>query len=66
MDDRTDREQKVVLRWRTRIRSEALGPSLDRAYPTDPSDGFDEALKAIDEAENEVWGNRDPADQPPK
>jgi hypothetical protein len=62
----SDRERMVVLRWRTRIACEALGPTLDRAFPADHGDGFAEAIKAIDEAESAVWGDRDPADQPPE
>ena len=59
-----DREQMVVLRWRKRIACEALAPTLDRAFPADRSAGFDEALKAIDDAENALWGDRKPPDQP--
>ena len=59
-----DREQMVVLRWRKRIACEALVPTLDRAFPADRSAGFDEALKAIDDAENALWGDRKPPDQP--
>jgi hypothetical protein len=58
-----DREQKIVIRWRTRGQSEALTPALDRAYPIEKSPGFDEVLKAIDEAERQVWGDCDPADE---
>ena len=64
MAESIDRENIVVLRWRKRIACEALGPTLDRAYPADQSEGFNKALNAIDEAENAVWGNRDPADKP--
>jgi len=60
-----DRETSVVLRWRRRIACEALAPVLDRAFPADPVDGFDEALKAIDDAEAGLWSDRKPADEPP-
>ena len=66
MATNSDREQMVVLRWRTRIGCEALGPTLDRAFPPDHGDGFAEALKAIDEAESAVWADREPPDQPPE
>jgi hypothetical protein len=61
-----DREQMVVLRWRRRIACEALAPALDRAFPADRSAGFDEALKAIDDAERVFWNDPNPPDQPPK
>jgi len=60
-----DREQMVVLRWRKRIACEALAPALDRAFPTEQETCFDEALKAIDDAESAVWRDRDPGDQIP-
>ena len=66
MAEKIDREQTVVLRWRRRIACEALAPTLNRAFPTHQADCFDEALKAIDEAETAVWGDRDPPDKPPK
>ena len=66
MADSSDREQMVVLRWRTRIGCEALGPTLDRAFPTNDVNGFEEALKAIDEAESAVWADHKPADEPPE
>jgi hypothetical protein len=62
----SDREQTVVLRWRTKIACEALGPTLDRAFPTEHGDGFAEAIKAIDEAESAVWADRKPADDLPE
>jgi hypothetical protein len=61
-----DREQMVVLRWRTRSGCEALGPTLDRAFPADHGDAFAEAIKAIDEAESAVWADRDPTNDPPE
>jgi hypothetical protein len=64
VDDRVDREQRIVIRWRTRVRSQALGSTLESAYPTDEVPEFDEALKAIDAAETQVWGDRDPTDKP--
>ena len=64
MDDKAEREQEIVVRWRTRIRSEALGPTLARAYPIKASDGSDETQKAIGETENNVGDNRDRADKP--
>ena len=57
----TGRQHSVVIRWRTRTGSEALGPALQRAYPAVEAAGFEDALRAIDEAEN-----RDPADRAPE
>ena len=56
----------VVLRWRTRTGCEALAPTLDRAFPTNDVDCFDDALKAIDEAEGAIWGDREPGDEAPE
>jgi hypothetical protein len=64
MADSSDREQMVVLRWRTRTGCEALAPTLARAFPTNDLDGFEEAIKAIDQAESAVWADRKPADEP--
>lgn len=55
-----DRESRIVIRWRTRGQAEALIPSLDCAYPIEDNASFDEVLKAIDEAERQVWGDDDP------
>jgi len=64
MVDSTDREQTVVLRWRTRTACEALAPALDRAFPTNRATCFDEALQAIDDAESAIWSDDNPADRP--
>ena len=64
MAQNIEREQTVVLRWRTRIGCEALGPTLERAFPTDRVDCFNEAMKAIDDAESAVWSDGKPADEP--
>lgn len=61
MDGKPDREQRIVIRWRTRGQGEALTPSLDRACPIEEKPRFDEVLNAIDEAERQVWGDGDPA-----
>ena len=66
MAEHIEREQTVVLRWRRRMACEALAPTLDRAFPTDQVDCFDEALKAIDEAESAVWADHKPTDEPPE
>jgi hypothetical protein len=57
----TDRERMIVIRWRTRGQAEALGQALDRANLIDETPCFDEVLKAIDDAERQVWGDGDPA-----
>jgi hypothetical protein len=64
--DSGDREQMVVLRWRARTGCEALAPALDRAFPTNGVNDFEEAIKAIDAAESAVWADRKSADQPPE
>ena len=64
MAQNIEREQTVVLRWRTRIGCEALGPTLERAFPTGQGECFDEAMKAIDDAESAVWSDGKPAEQP--
>ncbi len=61
-----DRERVIVLRWLTRHNAELLGPTLDHAYAIDESPCFDEVLMAIDEAERQVWGDCDPATDPPE
>lgn len=62
MGRETERERKITIRWRTRGQSEALIPTLHRAYPADEKPCFDEALKAIDEAERQVWDPEEAAD----
>lgn len=64
MDDESDREKRVVIRWRMRGQAEALAPTLGCAYPAQEASGFDDALEAIDAAESKVWGDSDPADKP--
>jgi type II secretory pathway predicted ATPase ExeA len=63
MGRKTEREQRIVIRWRARGQAEAISPTLHRAYPTDEELCFDEALKAIDEAEREVWDPGGAADK---
>ena len=65
MDRVSDRGRRIVIRWRTRGRVEALRPALGSAYPPDEESSFDEALNAIDEAERKVWGDGDSEDRPP-
>jgi hypothetical protein len=48
-------EQKLVIRCRGRGQAETLIPSLNRAYPIDGDACFDKVLRAIDEAEQQVW-----------
>lgn len=55
-----DRENRIIIRWRTRGQAEALAPALERLYPVDESSCFDDALDAIDEAERRLWGDSDP------
>ena len=54
-----NRGQRIVIRWQARSQSEALSPALDRAYAIEEKPCFDEALKAIDEAERQVWQDSD-------
>ena len=64
MASESDREQRIVTRWRVRGQTQALRPALGSAYPAEDAPGFDEALKAIDDAERQVWGGRGRADKP--
>ncbi len=57
MANLTDRERLIAQRWQRRDQVQALSPTLDSAYPIEDSSSFDESLKAIDEAEVQVWGN---------
>jgi hypothetical protein len=63
MGGEPDREQKIVIRWRTRGQAEALTPTLDHAYPIEEDSCFDKVLNAIDEAERQVWGDCEPEDE---
>ena len=36
-----------------------LGPAFSRAYPVDETPCFDGLLRAIDEADRELWRERD-------
>lgn len=36
-----------------------LGPTFDRAYPIDQTPCFEGLLEAIDEADRELWRERD-------
>ena len=62
----TDCRHSVVIRWRTRIGSEVLGPTLRRAYPAMEASGFKDALRAIDQAESISRCGRDPPDPIPE
>ena len=59
-----NRETRAVFRWLTRDSAQMLGPSLDHAYAIDETPCFDDALKAIDEAERQVWNGCEPAAEP--
>ena len=63
MGHESDRERRIVIRWRARGQAEAIIPALHCAYPADDQPYFDEALKAIDEAEREVWDSEGAADK---
>lgn len=62
----SDRERRIVIRWRTRGQAEALRPALGSVYPPDETSSFEEALNAIDQAESTVWGDGKSADDPPE
>ena len=62
----SDRERRIVIRWRMRGQAEVLRPTLGSVYPPDETSSFEEALNAIDEAESKVWGDRNLADDPPE
>ena len=47
----------------TRREVEALIRTLNRAYPIEDQAGFEEALKAIDEAEQQIWKDSEAASE---
>lgn len=59
MGDATNRERMIAIRWQAQGHVEALGATLDHAFPIDETPCFDEVLQAIDEAERQVWGDPD-------
>ncbi|HUE78066.1 MAG TPA: hypothetical protein VMN38_00340 [Sphingomicrobium sp.] len=66
MDRISDRERRIVIRWRTRGQLQALRPALGSVNPSNEAGSSAEALKAIDEAERQVWGDRATEDGPPE
>lgn len=51
--------QIVALCLVTQPELELLGPSFLRAYPIDEAPCFGELLQAIDEADRQLWRQRD-------
>ena len=51
----TQRERLTAPRLLVQHDVEVLAPTLNRAYPIDEAGAFDAALKAIDDAECQVW-----------
>lgn len=53
-------EQRIVaVCLVTQPELELLGPSFLRAYPIDEAPCFSELLQAIDEADRQLWRQRD-------
>jgi hypothetical protein len=57
-------ERIVAVGLLTQRELDALGPSFKRAWPVDEAPCFTGLLRAIDEADREMWRARD-AGQPP-
>jgi hypothetical protein len=47
----------VIIRCRNGGPAETLTSALDQAYPVDRVACFDKVLKAIDDAERQLWGS---------
>lgn len=60
MDPISDRERRIVIRWRTRGQLQALRT----ASGANDAGSSAEALNAIDEAERQVWSDRATEDGP--
>ncbi|MGI8705684.1 MAG: hypothetical protein ACR2JJ_07805 [Sphingomicrobium sp.] len=55
-------ERIVAVGLLTRPDLERLGPTFTRCWPVDETPCFGELLSAIDEADREIWRERDNAD----
>ncbi len=55
------KERIVAVCLVTRTELELLGPSFDRAFSVQETPCFGELLRAIDEADRELWRKRDMA-----
>lgn len=53
------RPRIVALALVTQHELDRLGPAFDRAYPVDEAPCFNELLRAIDEADRQLWRGRD-------
>ena len=49
----------VALGLLTEQDIQSLGPTFTRAWPIDETPCFDDLLQAIDEADREIWRERD-------
>ncbi len=49
----------VAVALVTQPELELLGPSFTRSFPVDETPCFGELLRAIDEADREIWRERD-------
>ncbi len=54
-----DKPRIVAIALVTQPELELLGPSFIRAYPVDQTPCFGELLQAIDDADREVWRERE-------
>lgn len=55
----------VALALLTSPELELLGPTFTRAYPVDQTPCFGDLLRAIDDADREMWRERDAKDGAP-
>lgn len=56
----------VALALLTREQVKALGDNFELIYPIDETPCFGALLQAIDEADREIWRERDKADSEPR
>ena len=54
-----ERERIIAVGLLTGRDLERLGPSFQRCYPIDETPCFGELLAAIDEADRDLWRDRD-------
>lgn len=55
------KDRIVAVALVTQPELELLGPSFARAYPVEQTPCFAELLRAIDDADRQVWRERDAA-----
>ncbi len=58
-----DKQRIVAVALVTQPELELLGPSFTRSFPVDETPCFGKLLRAIDDADREMWRERDAADE---